>query len=195
MRIPHLSPRREIDDRIGEWALPATLTMPAGTGSMASRRPRARIRPERPRRDDRRQQAIQGSGDRTRVARHRRPALRQAHDGARREGHGGLTDFTVKQEVIEDVLEAVKALRAQPRIDPARVFVLGHSLGGMLDPAHRDRRSDDRGLIVLAGAARPLEEAIEAQTRYLAVADGTISPEEQQRHRPGRGARCTACAH
>ena len=36
------------------------------------------------------------------------------------------------------------------------------------------------GLIVLAGAARPLEEAIVAQTRYLAAADGMISPEEQR---------------
>ena len=43
-------------------------------------------------------------------------------------------DFTVKQEVLDDVVEAVRALRANPKIDRARVFVLGHSLGGMLIP-------------------------------------------------------------
>jgi hypothetical protein len=31
----------------------------------------------------------------------------------------------------------------------------------------------------MAGAARPIEEAIVEQTKYLAMADGTISPEEQ----------------
>jgi alpha-beta hydrolase superfamily lysophospholipase len=70
-----------------------------------------------------------------------------------------LKDFTVKQEVIDDALEAVETLRAQPEIDPKRAFVLGHSLGGMLIP---------------------LEEAIVAQTRYVTTADGTISTEEQQ---------------
>jgi dipeptidyl aminopeptidase/acylaminoacyl peptidase len=81
--------------------------------------------------------------------------------------------------VIEDVLEAVKALRAQPGVDPARVFGLGHSLGGMLIPRIATADPTIAGLIVLAGAARPLEEAIEVQTRYLAMVDGTISPQEQ----------------
>jgi dienelactone hydrolase len=43
-------------------------------------------------------------------------------------------DLTVKEEVIDDALEGVKTARSQPKIDPARVFVLGHSLGGMLIP-------------------------------------------------------------
>jgi alpha-beta hydrolase superfamily lysophospholipase len=90
-----------------------------------------------------------------------------------------LTDFTVKQEVIEDVLEAVKTLRALPGIDSARIFVLGHSLGGMLIPRIGIADPTIAGLIVLAGAARPLEEAITVQTRYLAMADGSISSEEQ----------------
>ena len=88
--------------------------------------------------------------------------------------------LTVRQEVIEDVLEAVRALRAQPGIDGGRVFVLGHSLGGMLIPRIAAADPTIAGLIVLAGAARPLEDAIEAQTRYLALADGTISPQEQE---------------
>jgi dienelactone hydrolase len=91
-----------------------------------------------------------------------------------------ITGFTVNHEVIEDAIEAVKVLRAQPRVDPARVFVLGHSLGGTLVPRIAAADPMIAGSIVLAGAARPLEAAIVAQTRYLASADGTISPEEQQ---------------
>ena len=59
--------------------------------------------------------------------------------------------------------------------------MLGHSLGGMLIPRIGTADPSLAGLIVLAGAARPLEEAIVAQTRYLASADGTISADEQQR--------------
>jgi dipeptidyl aminopeptidase/acylaminoacyl peptidase len=92
----------------------------------------------------------------------------------------GLTERTVRQEVIDDVLEAIKALRAQPGIDPARVFVLGHSLGGMVIPRIGIADPAIAGLVVLAGAASPLEELILSQVRYLAAADGTISPEEQQ---------------
>jgi fermentation-respiration switch protein FrsA (DUF1100 family) len=36
------------------------------------------------------------------------------------------------------------------------------------------------GLIVMAGAARPLDRAIVEQTEYLANADGTVTPEEQR---------------
>jgi len=35
------------------------------------------------------------------------------------------------------------------------------------------------GAIIMAGATRPMEQAILAQTRYLALADGSISAEEQ----------------
>jgi hypothetical protein len=92
---------------------------------------------------------------------------------------GAVANFTVTQEVLEDALAAVKTLRAQPRIDPARVFVLGHSLGGMLIPRIAAGDPSLAGLIVMAGAARPLEQAILEQTQYIATADGKISPEEQ----------------
>jgi dienelactone hydrolase len=163
----------------GEWALPATLTMPAGTGSVPA------------------VVLVHGSGplDRDESVGANKPfkdlAVGLASRGIavlrydkRTNVHGAklaaVTNFTVHQEVIENLLEAVEVLRAHPRIDAARVFVLGHSLGGMLVPRIGTADPTIAGLIVLAGAARPLEEAIVAQTRYLAAADGTISPEDQK---------------
>ena len=90
-----------------------------------------------------------------------------------------VKDFTVKQEVVDDVLEAVKVLRANPKVDRARVFVLGHSLGAMLVPRIGAADPSLAGLIVMAGPARSLEDAIVEQTRYIAMADGTISSDEQ----------------
>ncbi|HEX4565049.1 MAG TPA: alpha/beta fold hydrolase, partial [Vicinamibacterales bacterium] len=92
----------------------------------------------------------------------------------------GLAQFTVKDETIDDALEAVKTARSQPGIDPERIFVLGHSLGGMLIPRIAAGDSRLAGVIVMAGAARPIEQAIVEQLRYLAMADGTISPDEQK---------------
>ena len=89
-------------------------------------------------------------------------------------------DLTVKDEVIDDAVAAVAAARANPHIDPTRVFVLGHSEGGMLIPRIALADPSLAGLIVMAGAARPLEDAIVEQTEYLANADGVVTPDEQK---------------
>jgi dienelactone hydrolase len=64
-------------------------------------------------------------------------------------------------------------------VDPNRIFVLGHSLGGMLVPRIAAAEPSAAGFIVMAGAVRPLEQALVEQSRYLAMADGTISVEER----------------
>lgn len=98
--------------------------------------------------------------------------------------YGGMManagNITVKDEVIDDAVAAVATARANPRIDPKRVFVLGHSEGGMLIPRIAAADSSIAGLVVMAGAARPLEDAIVEQTEYLANADGVVTPEEQK---------------
>jgi dienelactone hydrolase len=90
-----------------------------------------------------------------------------------------IPHYTVQHVVLDDVREAVRVLRAQPGIDPTRVVVLGLSLGGMLIPRIGLADPALAGLIVMAGPARPVEDALEAQSRYLATADGVITAEEQ----------------
>jgi dienelactone hydrolase len=91
-----------------------------------------------------------------------------------------LSPMTVKEEAIDDTVAAVAWLRKAPRIDPKRVFVLGHSLGGMLVPRIAATDNALAGLVVMAGAARSLEQAIVEQTRYMAMADEKLSEEEEQ---------------
>lgn len=88
-------------------------------------------------------------------------------------------DLTVAEEVVDDAVAAVALLRADPAVDPQRVFVLGHSLGGMLAPRIADEADGVAGLVLLAGAARPLEELILEQSTYLAERDGTVTAEEE----------------
>ena len=90
-------------------------------------------------------------------------------------------DYTIEDETVEDAVRAVALMRKQPEVDPARVFVLGHSLGGYASPriAARDRRL--AGLIVMAGPARPIEEVAFEQTDYVLHLKGEPSANEAAR--------------
>ncbi|MGE6333308.1 alpha/beta fold hydrolase [Stenotrophomonas sp. NPDC077659] len=87
--------------------------------------------------------------------------------------------FTVDDETTDDAVAALTALAANPRIDGGRVFVLGHSQGGMLAPRIASRWPQARGAILWAAPARTLLELLPEQNRYLLSLDGDISATEQ----------------
>lgn len=86
--------------------------------------------------------------------------------------------FTVLDEVIEDAIAGVDLLTSTKGVDPSRVFVLGHSLGGMMAP--RIARLDERvaGIIIMAGDAGHLEDAFLEQIEYLINLDGKVDEKE-----------------
>ncbi|MEV6850196.1 alpha/beta hydrolase [Actinoplanes sp. NPDC051411] len=89
--------------------------------------------------------------------------------------HPGLVagdpDFTVQGEYVDHAVAAVELLRGHPSVDPARVFVLGHSEGGTLAPRVAAAEPAVAGLVILAGGAQPLQWAAVRQFRYLASLD------------------------
>jgi uncharacterized protein len=91
------------------------------------------------------------------------------------------SSYTLEEETVEDATRAAALLRNQPEIDPNRIFVLGHSLGGYASPriAARDRKL--AGLIIMAGAARPIEDVAFGQTNYVAHLKGDPGAGEQAR--------------
>jgi dienelactone hydrolase len=90
--------------------------------------------------------------------------------------------FTVREESVDDALAAAALLRRIPRIDAERVFVLGHSLGGMLIPRIGARAPEAAGFIILAGATRSAEDAILDQIEYIASLDGKWTEEEKKQY-------------
>jgi fermentation-respiration switch protein FrsA (DUF1100 family) len=84
-----------------------------------------------------------------------------------------IQNLTVEDEVIDDVIAAVSVLNDSPLVNHSRIFVLGHSLGGMLAPRIAAQDSRVAGIIIMAGPTRPLEDLILEQTRYLANLSGT----------------------
>ncbi len=171
---------REVTVGTGEWKLPGTLTVPKGAGPFPA------------------VVLVHGSGpnDRDETIGANKP-FRDLAEGLASRGVVVLRydkrtkvypakvvkepSFTVKEEAIDDVVAAVTLLRNTKEVNSKKIFALGHSLGGMLIP--RIGKADPRiaGLIVMAGATRPLEDIILEQTIYLVSLNGTPSPEAQKK--------------
>lgn len=85
----------------------------------------------------------------------------------------GTRDITLRDEVVDDALAALAVLRGAPGVDPAKVFVLGHSLGGILAP--RIALEDGRvaGIILCATPSRPMSEVVKDQVEALAGPEAT----------------------
>lgn len=71
-------------------------------------------------------------------------------------------EATFDNEVVDDVISAVRLVKSLPEIDSARVYVLGHSLGGMLVPRIAQRAGEGclGGIISLAGPVRKMEQLL-----------------------------------
>ncbi|NOT43263.1 MAG: alpha/beta fold hydrolase [Acidobacteria bacterium] len=167
----------EVTVDAGGWPLGGTLSMPVGDGpfpgvvlvhgSGPSDRD-ATLGPNRPFRDLAWGLASRGIA----VLRYDKRTL------THRARLATASDFTVKEETVDDALAAVALLRKTRGVRADRVFVAGHSLGGMLAPRMGVADPALGGLIVLAGAVRPLADTMLSQVRYLAALDGNISDEE-----------------
>ncbi|SOC42714.1 alpha/beta hydrolase family protein [Ureibacillus acetophenoni] len=71
--------------------------------------------------------------------------------------------MTVKEETIEDAILAANLLSNDPRIDPNKIFIIGHSFGGMLAPRIDAEGGNFAGIIIMAGSPRKLEEIMMSQ--------------------------------
>ena len=163
----------------GEWALPGTLTLPVGEGPFPAvvlvhgSGPHDRdetIGPNKPFKDLAWGLASRGIA----VLRYEK----------RTKVYGlkllALPGLTAKGEIVDDVIAAANLLRGRKEVDPKRLFVLGHSLGGTLIPRIGKADPGIAGFIVMAGAARPLEDLLLEQVPYIASVDGTVTEAEKK---------------
>ena len=81
---------------------------------------------------------------------------------------GARADFTLTDEYVPQATAGIRLLREHAAVDPARVYVAGHSLGGTVAPRVAAAEPSVAGLVILAGGAQPLHHAALRQARYLA---------------------------
>jgi len=93
----------------------------------------------------------------------------------------GNRAFTVADEYLPDARAAVALLRAHPAIDPDRVYLAGHSLGGTVAPRVAAAEPSVAGLVLLAGGVQPLQWAAVRQVSYLA----SLAPASAAAAQPG----------
>lgn len=170
---------REVSVGHGEHALPGTLAMPKKTGRhgvaaivlVHGSGPQDRdetLGPNRPFLDLARGLAARGIA----VLRYDKRTKARPQDFA-----SGNCD--IDAETTDDAVAAVATLRVMSGIDPKRVFVLGHSQGGMLAPRIANRSKHVAGLVLLAAPARPmLDILIEQYIRLAVLDDGKTSDAE-----------------
>jgi dienelactone hydrolase len=171
---------QEVQVGKGEWVLPGTLSIPVGDGPFAAvllvhgSGPNDRdetIGPNKPFRDLAWGLATQGFvvlryDKRTKVYREKILDV--------------VSNLTVKEEVIDDALDAVSLLRNIPEVNSQRIVVLGHSLGGYLLPCIGAADPGIAGLVVLAGLCRALEDTILDQFSYIYSLSGKLSADQQK---------------
>lgn len=80
--------------------------------------------------------------------------------------------ITLNEEVIDDALAALTFAAGQKGIDPKKVFLAGHSLGGTLAPLIASQNSTLAGTILLSGSARDPFDIIAEQLDYIARIQG-----------------------
>ena len=164
----------------GHWQLDGMMTIPEGTGPFAAavlvhgsgpQDQDETIGPNKPFKDIAWGLASRGIV----VLRYNKRTLQYAKDMK-----ASLAGLTVNEETVEDAQAAVALLLKQPEVDPGRVFVLGHSLGGMLAPRIAQGDEHVAGLIIMGGTTRPIEKVIVLQLKYLAGLHGKASPAEEE---------------
>lgn len=75
-------------------------------------------------------------------------------------------EMTIEYEVLDDAAAAYALLVSQEGIDASNVYIIGHSLGGMLAPKIV-QTTDAKGYVSLAGSPRHLADIIYDQNAFL----------------------------
>lgn len=87
---------------------------------------------------------------------------------------------TIQYEMLDDAAAAVKLLSSDSRVDANRIYLLGHSLGGMMAPKIAADNPQIKGMISMAGSLRTLQDISLDQNKAAIAAETSLT--EQQKN-------------
>jgi len=77
-----------------------------------------------------------------------------------------VKSLTLDQEVTDDAVAALEFAATLSEVNRENIFLLGHSMGGTMAPFIAKRFAALRGIIMMAAAARPLDQLIKEQVSF-----------------------------
>ena len=176
---PELFHEREITVGDGEWKLPGTITIPNGKGPFA-----AVVLVHGPGPNDR---------DETLYSNH---IFKDIAEGLasrnivvlrydkRSKTHGlqmSSVNYKLQEETVEDAVKALRLLRTYSEVNPKKVFLIAHSLGGYAMPRIAAQDGKLAGAVILAGNSRPIEDVVLDQNEYMLELRNGGGREERER--------------
>jgi pimeloyl-ACP methyl ester carboxylesterase len=83
--------------------------------------------------------------------------------------------FTVDEDLIQDAVSAVAVVRRETGVDPSRIFIVGHGLGGLVAAEVARRAGGVAGLVMMGVPARPLIYVTLEKLREKNVSDEVMT--------------------
>ena len=87
--------------------------------------------------------------------------------------------MTPDEETVQDAVAAVTFAEGEELLDHRKIIVLGHSFGGMMAPQIASKSKSVRGVILMAANARPIQQLIIDQLKYISKSD-SANPDIQK---------------
>lgn len=75
--------------------------------------------------------------------------------------------YTLKEEVTDDLEQVITYAQSLPEIDQSKIYIFGHSLGGMIAPKVAAKNPALKGIIIAAAPARTFNTVFTEQLEYL----------------------------
>lgn len=89
---------------------------------------------------------------------------------------GGNFATATSRDFANDIRAAVTYLRSRPDVDASRIFLVGHSEGGLIAPMVALDEPSLAGIVLMAGPGRTGREILQFQNRYAIEHDTTLTP-------------------
>jgi len=93
---------------------------------------------------------------------------------------GGSFATADSRDFANDIRAGVSYLRTRADVDPARIFLAGHSEGGSIAPMVAVEEPALAGIVLMAGPGRTGREIVRFQRRYAIEHDTTLSPSRRR---------------
>jgi alpha-beta hydrolase superfamily lysophospholipase len=83
-------------------------------------------------------------------------------------------ELDLEEYLLDDMRSLLAYIRSRPEIDTSRIFIAGHSLGGIVAPLVAEQDGRIAGLIMMATPARKITDVVIDQFAYLATLEDSL---------------------